>query len=116
MLEDYVGLENLANSLPENHMLLPVGYYTFQFWELLGYFIKLFYYSEEMYFAIWKTNNYNFTVSKTWNDALDIKTIFSIIECFKMEKEKNQSYSYYFNMITVLCGACQFYNIALKIS
>ncbi|KAF4016576.1 hypothetical protein G4228_007779, partial [Cervus hanglu yarkandensis] len=23
MLEDYVGLENLANSLPENHMLLP---------------------------------------------------------------------------------------------
>lgn len=29
---------------------------------------------------------------------------------------KNQSYSYYFNMITVLCGACKFHNIALKIS
>lgn len=65
MLEDYVGLENLASSLPENHKLLPVGYYTFQFWELLGYFIKLFCYSEEMYFVIWKIKNYNFTVSKT---------------------------------------------------
>lgn len=40
MLEDYVGLENLASSLPENHKLLPVGYYTFQFWELLGYFVN----------------------------------------------------------------------------
>lgn len=25
MLEDYQGLENLANSLPENHKLLPVS-------------------------------------------------------------------------------------------
>lgn len=31
MLEDYEGLENLANSLPENHKLLPVGITNFSF-------------------------------------------------------------------------------------
>lgn len=29
MLEDYDGLEKLANSLPENHKLLPVGALSF---------------------------------------------------------------------------------------
>ncbi len=29
MLEDYDGLERLANSLPENHKLLPVGAFSF---------------------------------------------------------------------------------------
>lgn len=75
---------------------------------------KLFCYSEEMYFVIWRIKNCNFTVSKTWNDALVIKTIFNITECFKWRR-KNQSH-FYFNMITGLCGACQFHNIALKIS
>lgn len=32
MLEDYEGLENLANSLPENHKLLPVSIPNFSFW------------------------------------------------------------------------------------
>lgn len=32
MLEDYEGLENLANSLPENHKVLPVGVANFCFW------------------------------------------------------------------------------------
>lgn len=31
MLEDYQGLENLANSLPENHKLLPVSKKHFYF-------------------------------------------------------------------------------------
>jgi hypothetical protein len=32
MLEDYEGLETLANSLPENHKLLPVSIPNFSFW------------------------------------------------------------------------------------
>jgi WD repeat-containing protein 35 len=32
MLEDFEGLESLANSLPENHKLLPVGSTNFIFW------------------------------------------------------------------------------------
>ena len=31
MLEDYEGLENLVNSLPENHKLLPVSFMFVEF-------------------------------------------------------------------------------------
>lgn len=53
MLEDYEGLENLANSLPENHKLLPVGIPNFSFWCWVLY--KIFIFSHEISSAALKT-------------------------------------------------------------
>lgn len=75
MLEDYEGLENLANSLPENHKLLPVGINNlvkFQFLDLLGDCIRFLCYSLCRLYKIFMLQPRNNLHSKKFKVKLQI--------------------------------------------